>query len=507
MNLLMGRINTALSIMIVALAGTRADADGCLFDAHDRDVTSRGVTLVDWDGQIANPLIPLRITPPADFEFPMTVTLTADDTRIYFNMPSATLASGPRKVMLFETWEPLKFYVSIYPDRDGEDELHTMTITFIDAERRSAKICVDVRVIDQDRNEPGPFQIRTDFSCDESGLFKDPKARAVVEQAAADWAYFIDDMNLDVVGPGQEGTYIWNYPLAWDGPRPRGRYVSNPTGYRGFLLYALGVQTPDHISRGGASPLRVQHVNGVALPLRRSGAIMIQRFGGFNTLGWIINNESADWWCSANQKYERRDLYSVALHEVGHALAFDVDHPGFRSAKKKGLTSPRLSEYLDKTVPYDGDCHFDGIIDTESGVGAFGNKYDGWAPARRWTISKLDLMLMEAVGYKLRKTSALEQLDIEKRFPPIADVGAPYEFEFKGRGGVPAYRWFIAGGTLPDGLALDSFTGEVTGTPTIAGLYKFNLAVSDAWNATTCVANQSMFVREVASMGTMRAMK
>lgn len=499
-----GRISIAISIMLAALAGTRAVADGRLFDAHDRDITSYGVTLVDWDGQIANPLIPLRATPPADLEFPMTVTLTADDTRLYFNMPSATLATGPRKVMLFETCEPLKFYMSIYPDRDGADELHTMMMTFIDAERRTADVCVDVRVIDQDRNEPGPFQIHTDFSYDESGLFKNPKARAVVEQAAADWAYFIDDMKLDVVGPGQEGTYIATYPPAWEGPRPRRRYVCNSTGYRGFLLYAYGIKTSDRRSRGGASPERVQRVNGVTLPLRRSGAILIQALENSNTLGWAINNHDADWWRIGNRAYERSDLYSIALHEVGHALAFSDNHPGFRRAESDGLTSPRLSEYVDKPVTCDSDCHFPGFIDPESSVGAFGNKYVNAVPPRRWCITKLDLLLLEAVGYKLRKTSALEPLKIETCFPPIAEVGVPYTYTLKGRGGVPAYHWSIAGGALPDGLSIDSFTGEVTGTPTKAGLYRFNPAVSDAWNATTAINCQSILVRDTPTMGTMR---
>ena len=49
-------------------------------------------------------------------------------------------------------------------------------------------------------------------------------------------------------------------------------------------------------------------------------------------------------------------------------------------------------------------------------------------------------------------------------------------------GGTPPYTWSIASGNLPDGLAIDTAIGVISGTPTRKGNYNFTVQVSD--NAT-----------------------
>ncbi|PYI87469.1 MAG: hypothetical protein DME26_06075, partial [Verrucomicrobia bacterium] len=46
-------------------------------------------------------------------------------------------------------------------------------------------------------------------------------------------------------------------------------------------------------------------------------------------------------------------------------------------------------------------------------------------------------------------------------------------------GGIPFYDWDITSGTLPPGLALDSFGGALTGTPTTNGTFNFTVRVRD----------------------------
>jgi hypothetical protein len=61
-------------------------------------------------------------------------------------------------------------------------------------------------------------------------------------------------------------------------------------------------------------------------------------------------------------------------------------------------------------------------------------------------------------------------------------------------GGTPPYTWNIASGRLPDGLAIDTVSGVISGTPTKKGNYNFTIQASD--NATPAnVATQRLRIR------------
>lgn len=57
---------------------------------------------------------------------------------------------------------------------------------------------------------------------------------------------------------------------------------------------------------------------------------------------------------------------------------------------------------------------------------------------------------------------------------------AAYEATLEAEGGVSPYRWSLAGGELPTGLALNAASGVINGTPSAAaGEYGFRIAVTD----------------------------
>jgi hypothetical protein len=67
---------------------------------------------------------------------------------------------------------------------------------------------------------------------------------------------------------------------------------------------------------------------------------------------------------------------------------------------------------------------------------------------------------------------------------PNGTVGLPYAAGFSASGGTPGYQFSIAGGSLPPGLTLAT-NGNLTGTPTQAGQFKFTVQVADSTGANT----------------------
>lgn len=63
---------------------------------------------------------------------------------------------------------------------------------------------------------------------------------------------------------------------------------------------------------------------------------------------------------------------------------------------------------------------------------------------------------------------------------PLAQVGTAYSQTLSATGGQLPYNWSVISGSLPNGLTLNSATGEISGMPTILGDYTFEIKAVDS---------------------------
>ena len=443
-------------------------------DVFGREVNETGIVLVDWEGHIANPAMKYSVELSG-----ATAVLISSEQRIYFDRPSSIGANGSSKTLSSgDPSQATEFYISILPDRDTLDEQHALTIRYVDGGLAGSQT-IDVHVIDQDVDRPLEFNVIPDYSYDDTGMFDDPAAREAVQRMADDWAYFIADMNLDEVRAGEEQMWIW-YP---EEQRRQGLgdgvTVTNDVTYTGFLMHVYGKLDEKYRASGGPSCQgRNQSSGEVEFPIKRSGSITFDPRGNWNTLGWGTSVDEGSVW-QANNRWHN-DLYSIALHELGHAVVFNDCHDGFAGFfNVREVRDAAVRAYYGSYPRMDDGHHFFDAIDPISRRGAYGNGLAGDMGIGRELVTKFDLLIAQATGYVLRDTSPFRDLSIPDEPLAGGSVGAAYTHTMDAAGGIPAYYWTIDSGTLPDGLSLDSFTGTISGIPQESGTFELTIRVRD----------------------------
>lgn len=78
---------------------------------------------------------------------------------------------------------------------------------------------------------------------------------------------------------------------------------------------------------------------------------------------------------------------------------------------------------------------------------------------------------------------------------PTAAAGVGYSGTVSSAGGVGAVSYTLTGGSLPPGLALNSATGAITGTPTTPGTYFFVITAKDSSSPTPETVSQLLFIQ------------
>ncbi|MEX0900534.1 MAG: Ig domain-containing protein [Gammaproteobacteria bacterium] len=435
----------------------------------------RELVLVDWEGQMANPAIEFYLHPTERLALPATVLIQTDHPRLYLDNPRSGTETGAQRTIKLESGEPVLARISSFSDDDTTDGDHQLHIKATGAGGETAEWSIRVREIDHDRARPFDFPVTVDFAQDTEGYFDSEKKRGLMRKALENWAYFIADMELDTVSAGSEKTTLWHsHPTGF----VDSYQVSNGSEYNGFLLYAQGITSGARRSGGDASKHAFQASRGTELPLRRSGSVQIEVEGEYRVPGWFLSDGADDAW---HPWWETADLLHTAQHEIGHAMIFSDALPNAKTFREsRQVTDERVRAYFGAYPSVDRNLHLHDAIDPESLKGAFGNHLGGPMLTRRWMITKLDLLVAQAIGYKLRPTSAFRALAVTTASAlPGGYAALPYAAPIEAVGGIPFYHWTVAVGALPEGLELDAFDGVLYGTPSETGTFEFTVEVEE----------------------------
>lgn len=426
-------------------------------DRFGRVLNDRHITLVDWQGHVENPMIQLDLHPPSDVPLPLTVTIRARGTsRLKLDRPSTLSARGAKKVVRFQRDAALRIFLGIAPDRAGRPgsiERYSLQL-----ESTAGKQTIPIRVIDQDDDLKPLMPVHFDYRFDDiERFFARSSHRKVAESAVKDWLYFFRYRGFDTVQRGEESLH-----LAGNGFTGHVR-VENDKPFRGLWIFMRSFGGP--YSTGYPSANGRHHtIDGKTLPgpLHRSGALL---FHVDKAKPIVASIKDRDWYRADPHKVT--DLYSICMHEFGHAIVYASQCVRMNRYKEGGFrTAHRVIDYQGVPVPLDDSYHIPADRQFWDRISGQNGGWDSVFPVRRWMITKLALLHAAEAGWPLREIGPFLPAEIvTKRLPP-ARRGSPYTARVQANGGgVPFYHWSVLNGALPQGLTIDTFTGTIAGTP------------------------------------------
>ncbi len=90
-------------------------------------------------------------------------------------------------------------------------------------------------------------------------------------------------------------------------------------------------------------------------------------------------------------------------------------------------------------------------------------------------------------------------LTITDTYMQLATVNQPFDHLLTTNGGTPPYGFTVSSGAIPPGLQVNASTGEVSGTPTTAGVYQFSIRAADSTTPSAFTVTKTYLLVVVAT--------
>ena len=469
-------------------------------DLFGREVTQTGITLVDWEGPVRNPAMKYFLQGNAFLSYPLSVKLTTREENTSFNLPSDFSPKGASKTLVLDSQGSLaSFLFSFYMDEDFEGNAFELTLSY-NLEGLPAQQVIPVTVIDQDYDRSLSYPVTIDFSEVLHPFMQDPSTQAIINQAAEDWLYYVDGEGIDEIEAGGSSLVIGGQDHLFEE-----KTVVNPIPYKGYYLYAYGNtnEGPCVCSTGFPNRELLQSSGGEEVPIFRIGGLHLNVFGqAFETepTGWAALSPFDNWSLKNpdGSLIVPTDLYSLAKHEIGHAMVYE-NSPLLLAAQGRDPNNP----FPDESVPptpngfrsqaistyYPGGViplypnsltHIIDVLDPASQTPPYGGGVPVEVmPIGREMLTKLDILIMESVGYPLRENEVTRPLALHSTDGFRGELETDFTADLTAEGGIPVYDFELLSGALPLGLSLDRRTGQLRGIPEEEGAFPVSFLVKD----------------------------